>query len=383
MTTGSQARQRSVNLALVMRALRENAPVSRTEIADRTGLTKSTVSNLVRDLASRGLVAELPESSSGNHGGRPRVALELASDGLDVAGFELRPDGVRVVTRGLTGAIRARRSYDGERERFSVGTAWQRACELLDGPPQSLLGIGVALPATVNPETGRVIHSRSFAIRDEEVDALLPVGDRPPLLVENDANALAWGALDATPRSDRPESLIAVIGRAEGTGSGADGAARGRRGGASAASTMRVGTGIVLDGRVYHGRTYEAGEFRSVRWRAGSSSELDRSGTAGLSELLESLAVPVSMLRPDRLVFGGDLAREEDAIRELLAGPLAGSYVNPDVSGCPLVAAAEGAFAIADGAARMLVERLFAVPTVDYPRPAGLPRWEEVGSRTG
>lgn len=378
MTLGSQAHQRSVNLALVMRALREYAPISRTEIAESTGLTKSTVSNLVRDLASRGLVAELPEPASGAHGGRPRVGLELAREGLDVAGFELRPDGVRVVTRGLTGGVRSRRARDSEAERLTVSAAWRRACELLDGRPESLRGIGVALPATVNPETGLVIHSRSFAIRDEEIDALLPAGDRPPLLIENDANALAWGALDATPRSDRPESLIAVIGRVEGAGAVAG---RGRHGGApTAAATMRVGTGIVLGGRVYHGRSHEAGEFRSVRWRAGSSSELDRSGFAGLSELLESLAVPVSMLRPDRLVFGGDLTGEEEAIRELLAGPLAGSYIDPEVSGCPIVPAAEGPFAIADGAARMFVERLFAVPAVDHPRPAGLPRWEEVNA---
>ncbi|MFW6292476.1 MAG: MarR family transcriptional regulator, partial [Spirochaetota bacterium] len=112
MTLGSQAHQRSVNLALVMRAVREHAPISRTEIAESTGLTKSTVSNLVRDLASRGLVAELPEPASGAQGGRPRVALELARERLDVAGFELRPDGVRVVTRGLTGAARSRRVCD-------------------------------------------------------------------------------------------------------------------------------------------------------------------------------------------------------------------------------------------------------------------------------
>lgn len=379
MTLGSQAHQRSVNLALVMRAVREHAPISRTEIAESTGLTKSTVSNLVRDLASRGLVAELPEPASGAQGGRPRVALELARERLDVAGFELRPDGVRVVTRGLTGAARSRRVCDSEGERLTVSAAWRRACELLDGAPQSMLGIGVALPATVNPETGLVIHSRSFAIRDEEIDALLPAGDRPPLLIENDANALAWGALDATPRSDRPESLIAVIGRVEGAGA-VGGQRRSGAGPAVAAATMRVGTGIVLDGRVYHGRSHEAGEFRSVRWRAGSSTELDRSGFAGLFELLESLAVPVSMLRPDRLVFGGDLTREEDAIGELLAGPLAGSYIDPEVSGCPIVPAAEGPFAIADGAARMFVERLFAVPAVDHPRPVGLPRWEEVNA---
>lgn len=381
MTTGSQAHQRSVNLALVMRALREHAPISRTEIAQATGLTKSTVSNLVRDLLGRGLVVERPQSAPGAHGGRPRVGLELPRDGLDIAGFELRPDGVRVVTRSIAGEVRSRRSEESRAGRHTIATAWRRACDLLDVPPGSLLGIGVALPATVNPEAGIVIHSRSFEIRDRAVGDLLPAGDRPPLVIENDANALAWGALDATPRSDRPESLIAVIGRVEAgpPSRGADGATEA----AGPAPTMRVGTGIVLGGRVYHGRTYEAGEFRSVRWRAGTSSELDRSGAAGLSELLESLAVPVSMLRPDRLVLGGDLAGEEDAIHGLLAGPLAGSYVDPAVSGCPLVTAGEKAYAIADGAARMFVERLFTVPAVDDARPVGLPRWEEVAAPSG
>ena len=51
--TGDQALVRQINLAVIMHHLRENAPVSRAALAEITGLNKTTVSSLVRELIDR------------------------------------------------------------------------------------------------------------------------------------------------------------------------------------------------------------------------------------------------------------------------------------------------------------------------------------------
>lgn len=364
MTTGNQAFQRSVNLALVMRAIRDSSPVSRTEIAQVTGLTKSTVTNLVRDLADRGLVVERPVSQTAPRGGRPRVGLAIAPESARIAGVDLRPDGVRVVERDLSGHLLCKSSQDAGPRRLTMRESWDLATGLFAAAsptPAPLLGVGIALPATVDSIRGTVILSRSFGIRVAPIGELLGESTTS-LVIENDANALAWGALASPEPLERP-CLIAVIGRAEQDA----GSAR-----------MRVGTGIVIDGRVYHGRNNEAGEFRSARWRDGIELELAQPGEDGIVELLESLAVVVSMLRPQRLVYGGDLADQEALIDQVLAGRLVGSYVDPRVSGCPVVPAALGPLAVADGACRMYLERLFAVPSIELDRPSGVPGWEAI-----
>ena len=58
--TGDQALVRQINLAVVMHHLRENAPVSRAALAEITGLNKTTVSSLVRELIDRQFVSSAP-----------------------------------------------------------------------------------------------------------------------------------------------------------------------------------------------------------------------------------------------------------------------------------------------------------------------------------
>src|SRR5688572_33188320 len=58
---GSLASLRRLNRRRVISALREHGMVSRAEIARRTGLSRTTVSSLVSELQSDGLVVEREE----------------------------------------------------------------------------------------------------------------------------------------------------------------------------------------------------------------------------------------------------------------------------------------------------------------------------------
>ncbi len=360
--TGNQAHQKSINQALLMQAIRDTPGISRTEIAAATGLTKSTVGNLARQLQAAGLIRESAGRIEERGGaGRPRVGLMLAEHAATVIGVEIRRDEIFSVTLDLAGSVLERRS---SRELGSIGPfltlqeAWQAAGILLrTHRAPRCVGIGVAVPATTDPIRGTVLESEDFDVSGFNLESLTVIDAVVPVLLENDANAVAWGAVPAG-------DVLVVTGRFD-----------------SASGVLRIGTGIVLDHRVFYGADFGAGEFRSIRWRTGMSGELAErggSGRAALVELCENLSVPVSMLRPQRIIVAGDLVERLDEMNAILRSELSGAYIDPQVSGVPFVAAEDGEYAVASGAAHMFLQHLFEIPGVDRNRPQGIPRWQDL-----
>src|SRR5512138_2212940 len=95
MLTGNQEKVRKVNKSIVLNMLRLHAPISRAEVANLTGLNRSTVSNIVNVLISEGLVWEKEPQDSKI--GRPSIALSLRPDGGAVIGVEIGVDFISVL----------------------------------------------------------------------------------------------------------------------------------------------------------------------------------------------------------------------------------------------------------------------------------------------
>ena len=365
---GNQAYQKAVNIALIMRTIRAHPGISRTEIATDTGLTKSTVTNLVRDLLDQNVVESI-EARIDRSAGRPRVGLSLSHATATVVGVELRKTGVVMVVLGLDGVPQARQKRFNRNERMNLASAWKIAGSMLaELKPLGLLGVGVAVPATTDPYHGVVVESEDVQMRNFSLTRVTIGANKHPVILENDANAVAWGAVSAERRSGGGSTInvLAVTGRFFPD----DG-------------LLRIGTGIVVDGRVYYGSDFGAGEFRSVAWRHGMPGELvAQAGADGprgcLVEMLESLSVAASMLRPGRIIVAGDLVQYYGLISDVLANELAGAFIDPNVSSAPIVPAPRAVYAVAAGAADMFLEHLFEIPSVERTRPLGMPRWQDL-----
>src|SRR6185437_10621419 len=105
MPAGQQTVRRH-NLSLVSRAVAE-APSSRTELAQRTGLTKATVSSLVDVLLAQGLLIEGAPPSA--RVGRPARPVSLNPDGPVALGIEINVDYIAGCLLNLPGTERGSR----------------------------------------------------------------------------------------------------------------------------------------------------------------------------------------------------------------------------------------------------------------------------------
>ncbi len=178
--------------------------ISRADIARRTGLAKSTVSENINHLLTTGLIAESGTGVSG--GGRQPIILEFQDDACCILGVEIGASHVAVGLTNLRGRVLSWCEQSHPVREDPVGTR-ALVAELCDTCLTSqvegsdrLVGIGIAVPSPVDPHRPQmlsevVIPAWQGHVGLEELAARYNV----PLYVDNDANlgALAeywWGA---------------------------------------------------------------------------------------------------------------------------------------------------------------------------------------------
>jgi N-acetylglucosamine repressor len=154
----------------VLRLLRTAGPLSRAEVARRTGLSAPAVSRAVASLLRSGLLEESPAQR--HTGGRPAPVLHLASTAAQVLGVTLDADTCTLVAGGLDG-----QSAHGP---VSFATPGSYA-ELLDAivyharqcarPGVELLGVGLSVPGLIDYRDNRCLLSPNLPLTDGQSPA--------------------------------------------------------------------------------------------------------------------------------------------------------------------------------------------------------------------
>ncbi len=192
---------KAVNLSLVLNLVKSAGPISRAEIATRSGLSAATVSNLSSELIDDGLVHEtgVVETSRG----RPPVTLSLNSKAKYVVGVKVMPGSlVAVVTDLDAQVVSYQESTELDEASFRNGktsaavvvgniASLVKSVITASGVDQAdLLGVGLGLAGIVDSTTGTCRYSPFFGWRD--VDLASPLASLLGLDVylENDVNSL-------------------------------------------------------------------------------------------------------------------------------------------------------------------------------------------------
>ena len=292
---------RERNRNLVIDVLREQGGVSQSEVTRLTGLSRSTVSTLIGELRSTGLLSELDPNGArgGAQGGRPAALLALAPSAGYAVGIDFGHSHVRVAVADLAHRILCERE-----EALAVDVDPVRcldaAAELVRETLQSagvatsaVIGVGVGVPGPVDHRNGRVgstsILPGWLGIRPaDEIQRRLEL----PAVVDNDANigALAeasWGAARGCPN-------VAYIKASSG-----------------------IGAGLVLGGRLHRGANGTVGEIghdivdeAGPFCRCGNRGCLEAvAGGSAITELLSrTRREPLTLQQVLDLADDGDLA---------------------------------------------------------------------------
>ncbi|MEV0596761.1 ROK family transcriptional regulator [Nonomuraea cavernae] len=233
---------RARNLAVVLGEIRDAGPLTRAALAERTGLTKTTVSKLVSDLLDAGVVAENGAVRDGERG-RPGVAVRLSGHRVATLGLEINVDYLAVCVVDLTLAVRLRRTkWAGNRDsrpEHILGELRSLAESVVaeaEAAGLRISGAALAVPGPV--EHGLLRTAPHLGWRDVRVADLLDLPFKvDDFEVDNEANLAALGELWF--------------------GSGA-------RDFLYVSGEIGIGAGLVVDGSVFRGTYGLAGELGHV-----------------------------------------------------------------------------------------------------------------------
>jgi glucokinase-like ROK family protein len=290
--SGDQTLLREINLSTVLRRLQEGAPLSRARLANLTGLNKTTVSSLVEELIDRGLVHQVGLDTSG--GGRPATLLELAARAGCIIGVALGVDSISVVVTDFVGQVHWRHLQEVdpvEGQDVIIAQTLQlvdEAIKVNHSYGTRLLGLGLAMPGTVNVKDGVLIFSPNLQWRNVPFCQIFHGHTGLSVFVDNDANA---GAL--------AEHLFGVAHQAQDF--------------VFIFAGVGVGGGLFLKGELYRGTGGFAGEIGHTNFTTGPYCAPCRCGSRGCWETLINQYSVIERVRA-RLA-----ARRDSLIPQLMA----------------------------------------------------------------
>ncbi|MFG2823781.1 ROK family protein [Kitasatospora sp. NPDC048365] len=179
----------------VLAMLLGEGPLSRVELARRTGLSQTAVTKAARPLLADGYLHELPPERTAPGAGRPVSPLAVSADREFFAGVKISADTLYGTVCDLRAAMRtsARRPL-GERTPAAVcALLVELVEELLDSAPEfraRTRHLGIAVSGDVDRPGGTVRYSVLPGWRDVPLAATVAAATGLHVTVENDVKAL-------------------------------------------------------------------------------------------------------------------------------------------------------------------------------------------------
>ncbi|MCA1815951.1 MAG: ROK family transcriptional regulator [Acidobacteria bacterium] len=227
---------RDINRQIILNYVRERGPISRAEIAQETALQRSTVSLIVDELKSSGLIEEVTGESTG---GRPPTLLSLRTADAVAIGVDLGTRRTIVATSDLAGRVLEQEEFPTDPDsRKTISHIIDCSRRFIAKGGATIEGVGVSLPGLVDQETGTASFIPHFKWRDLEIAKEIRSALGLAVTADNDANAAALAELwFGRPEIREVRDFIMVL------------------------IEEGIGTGIVFDGQVHRGKNGAAGEF--------------------------------------------------------------------------------------------------------------------------
>ncbi|MGJ8454535.1 ROK family transcriptional regulator [Pseudothermotoga sp. U03pept] len=221
-----------LNKRNILKIVHESRPLSRSEISEITGLTPSSVTRITKELIDEGFVQEIG-SEGKNSPGRRRILLDIKNEAFLSLVFDV---GVNVTTYGLgyfDGIVVLGGSFGTPKvpEEF-----FAKVREIYEkySANNKISRVSFSVPGMVNMEENRILMAPNLGWRDVSIGEFLHLD--VPILADNEANLSVFAEkYHSADMKEVKEAVFIVV----------------REG---------VGTGVLIDGKLYRGPTYTAGE---------------------------------------------------------------------------------------------------------------------------
>lgn len=186
---------KELNRALVLKLICTHKDVSRIRLANETGLTRMTLSNIINGLIETGFLCNVHDLATENMVGRRPVKVDLAKDSPVVAGINISRDAVTGILMDLkaNGLYRIRYALDRNDTTDTLTEKMMSAVmSMVNHGKRRILGFGVSSIGPVNIKNGIILNPTNFyGITNVCAKRYIEEKTGLPAYVRNDMSAAA------------------------------------------------------------------------------------------------------------------------------------------------------------------------------------------------
>ncbi|MBX3065468.1 MAG: ROK family transcriptional regulator [Anaerolineae bacterium] len=236
---------KAMNRSLILNTLRREGVLSRTQLAEISGLSIATISQITTDLLQNHWISEIGEGEY--TGGRRQTLMRLNPDAGSAIGLKLMENRVACTVTNLEGKSLRYRDYAYDAGSDPVAVSNKLAEIALDtlnstsAPHGRLLGVGIGVAGIIHPHPqGGIVHySPYFGWQDVPLAQMVQSQLNVPVYIENDVNTLTISEQLFGSGRHVDNFVVITIGRG-------------------------IGMGIVINQRLHQGAQGGAGELGHI-----------------------------------------------------------------------------------------------------------------------
>jgi len=222
-----------LNKKSILKVIHENHPISRSDISEVTGLTPSSVTRLTKELIDEGYIREIGTMGKNSPGRRRRILLDLRKNAFLSLVFDI---GVNITTYGVgffDGEVEPRGTFNTPREPVEFFNIVKEIYERISGEYR-ISRISLSVPGMVDMEEKKILLAPNLEWENVSIKELLKVD--VPVLADNEANlSMLAEKYHSEDLRNVKEAVFIII----------------REG---------VGAGLMIDGKIFRGPSFTAGE---------------------------------------------------------------------------------------------------------------------------
>lgn len=375
----NQEYMRTTNKKMILQYIQKQGLATKPEIAIKLGISATSVSTFIRELIEEQFIIETGNAKS--TGGRKSMQYRVNPDAFYIIGIDLQVDAIIGVLTNFEGELIL--SKEVPLESTDEWVVIENINALVEEfitqkkiPEEKLGGVGIAIPGIVQGDTELIEFAPNLGWKN--VNIRQAMSTHYPIFIENEANAAAIGEVNFGIAKNVSNIIFISIG-------------------------MGVGCGLYLNGALFAGSAYHAGEFghmivepqgRTCRcgnqgcWEVYTSNAaaLHRYNTLAkkslksydqfLDEFLQDnayakevidetirylgigLANIANGLNPEMIVLGGKIAKIKDQIYTPLLKAIKDNCLDKTFSGLAIEFSSLSNFAGAFGMAGLVIDNL-------------------------
>ncbi len=274
--------------------------VSMADITEELFIEKSTVSRTLNKLRKLGLIKKTGELEPSSLGGRKTNLFTFNYKAGNIIGLQVEQDGIGYVVTDLEGNTKKKFLV---REKISRENIVKMILNgLSKARTKKTIGIGISIPGIIDTKGGEVLFSSALGLENFPLSDILKKEIDLPIIIENDSNAgVSYFKLEY--KKDAKNMIYFLLSLPY-----------------NISDNIGFGTGILIDGKIYHGTKNLSGEFEIGRpiiknrknmdisqfLNCTDDPDIEKELTEFMEFLSEKLSFAISILDPELVVIGGN-----------------------------------------------------------------------------